>query len=163
MIKIFDNYYTEKENHQINDKLTEPKWAYTGGGVSDGDYHSYFWHMDNLENDNFFLTLYAKTVKNLELKNPSLIRIYANGQTAGQTGLPHEDDGDTTILYFPKPWMHIWGGHLYFLENNNITSVVEYKQNRLVVFPANTTHYASPTERQYLGLRTSLAFKVKHE
>ena len=91
------------------------------------------------------------------------IRIYANGQTAGQTGLPHEDDVDTTILYFPTTWKHVFGGHLYFLEDDNIKSVVEYKQNRLVVFPSNTTHYAGSPERQYLGLRTSLAFKVKHE
>ena len=119
--------------------------------------------MDDLEKDDFFLTLYAKAVSHLQLKNPSLIRIYANGQTAGQTGLPHEDDGDTTILYFPVTWKHIFGGHLYFLENNDIKSVVEYKQNRLVAFSANTTHYSSPPERQYLGLRTSLAFKVKHE
>ncbi len=164
MIKIFDNFYTKDENDKVNLKLSEPHWSYTGGGqTEENDYFSFFWHMDDLEKDDFFLTLYAKAVSHLQLKNPSLIRIYANGQTAGQTGLPHEDDGDTTILYFPVTWKHIFGGHLYFLENNDIKSVVEYKQNRLVAFSANTTHYSSPPERQYLGLRTSLAFKVKHE
>lgn len=162
MIKIFDNFYSEQENDKINVKLSEPKWSFTGGGEND-NYHSYFWHMDNLEKDNYFLILYSNIVKQLELKNSSIVRIYANGQTAGQTGLPHQDDGDTTILYFPTAWKHVFGGHLYFLENDNIKSVVEYKQNRLVVFPANTTHYAGPPERQYLGLRISLAFKVKHE
>ena len=163
MIKIFDNFYTEQENDKVNSKLSEPHWSYTGGGqTEEGDYFSHFWHMDDLEKDDFFLSLYAKTVSQLQLKNPQLIRIYANGQTAGQTGLPHEDDGDTTILYFPTPWAHYIGGHLHFY-GEGLTDTIEYKQNRLVMFPANLTHYAGAPDKTYRDLRISLAFKVKNE
>ena len=164
MIKILDNVFNEDEFVSINHHLQEPKWSFTGGGTNDdGDFKSFFWHMNDLEKNNYFLSLYEKLVNHLELKNTSIARIYANGQTAGQSGVPHKDDGDLTILYFPTPWKHHYGGHLNFIENNNLKSVIEYKTNRLVVFPAKTIHYASPPERQYDGLRISLAFKVNYE
>ena len=137
-------------------------WSFTGGGVSDiNDFESRMWHMDGLENDDYFKTLFSKILHKLKIKG-SLIRCYANGQTATQSGVPHKDDGDITILYFPTPWVHYIGGHLYF-GHNNLEKTVEYKQNRLVKFPANIMHYAGAPDKAYTGLRVSLAFKVKNE
>tara|TARA_B100001057_G_scaffold218524_1_gene218671 strand:+ start:123 stop:623 length:501 start_codon:yes stop_codon:yes gene_type:complete len=159
MIKVLDNVFNEDDFVSINQHLQESKWSFTGGDDV-GYFKSFFWHMNFLEKDNYFLSIYKKLINHLELKNTSIVRIYANGQTAGQSGVPHQDDGDLTILYFPTPWNHYYGGHLNFIENNNLKSVIEYKTNRMVVFPAKTIHYASPPERQYDGLRISLAFKL---
>ena len=168
MIKIYDDFFSEDENIIINNLLERPRWSFAGGGPeidSRGNriapVPSYFWHMNNLEEEHYFLFLYDNVIKKLELENASLVRCYANGQTAGQSGIPHTDDGDLTILYYPTPWEHFLGGHLNFIKDGDIEKVVEYKQNRLVSFPAKMRHYASPPERHYAGLRTSLAFKVK--
>ena len=162
MIEIFDNFFPEHEIKTINEKLARPLWSFTGGGVSDiNDFESRMWHMDDLENDEYFKTLFSKISHKLKIKG-SLIRCYANGQTATQSGVPHKDDGDITILYFPTPWVHYIGGHLYF-GHNNLEKTVEYKQNRLVKFPANIMHYAGAPDKAYTGLRVSLAFKVKDE
>ena len=129
----------DKLSKTINEKLARPLWSFTGGGVSDiNDFESRMWHMDGLENDDYFKTLFSKISHKLKIKG-SLIRCYANGQTATQSGVPHKDDGDITILYFPTPWVHYIGGHLYF-GHNNLEKTVEYKQNRLVKFPANIMH-----------------------
>ena len=38
-----------------------------------------------------------------------------NGQTSGQCGTPHTDDGDLTFLYYPNlEWDVKWQGHLIF-------------------------------------------------
>ena len=163
MIKIFDNFYTEQENDKVNSKLSEPHWSYTGGGqTEEGDYFSHFWHMDDLEKDDFFLTLYAKAVSHLQLKNPSLIRIYANCQTGGQCGTPHYDDGDLTFLYYPAPeWNITWQGHLIFLnEKKEGERIVFHKPNRSVLFSGKIEHYADAPIRFFNGLRISLAYKL---
>ena len=162
MQEVIDNFFTEEQNEKIIELLSRPQWSFTGGGIQDG-ISSMFWHMDNLERDEYFLDLYKEIITRLKIQNASLVRCYANGQTAGQSGVPHQDDGDLTVLYFPLPWEHYLGGHLNFVDGDDIKSVIEYKQYRLVLFPASTTHYAGSPDRQYLGLRVSLAFKIKLE
>ena len=162
MIKVFDNFLPKEELNKINELLERPMWSFTGGGVSDDDsFTSRMWHMDNLEKDDYFVSLFYLIKDKLKI-NGQLLRCYANGQTATQSGVPHKDDGDTTILYFPTPWAHYIGGHLHFY-GEGLTDTIEYKQNRLVLFPANLTHYAGAPDKTYRDLRVSLAFKVKNE
>ena len=113
MIQVFDNFFSEELHNKIWNILRGPGWC-LNVGIPDHP----FWHMDGLEKDKFFSEHLLEIIKDNLNINSKCLRIYANGQTAGQTGLPHEDDGDTTILYFPVTWKHIFGGHLYFLENN---------------------------------------------
>ena len=110
------------------------------------------------------------------IKNYCVSRIYANGQTAGQCGSAHPDDGDLTFLYYPNPeWNYEWQGHLIFMENesnklpegNNFVNpnmetsrIVSYKPNRAVLFPGSIWHYADAPSRFFNGLRISLAYKL---
>ena len=158
-IKVYDNFLETNTLNWINKQLNRPKWSFTGGGISD-EVASKFWHMDGLETEDSFVEIYKQNIEQLNPKNTKIKRIYANGQTATQSGVPHMDDGDTTILFFPTYWKHYWGGHLHFWDKGNLTKVVEYKQNRLVTFPAGITHYAGAPDKSFIGLRVSLAFKV---
>ena len=157
-IKVFDNFFEESVRDQIFKYLQRPKWSLSGG-MNDNK----FWHMDNLEQEEYFsVYLYNKICNNLNVANHSIERIYANGQTAGQCGTPHFDDGDYTLLYYPNPeWDIEWQGHLIFLDIDcNPDKVVAYEPNRMVCFPAKIAHYADAPSRFFSGLRTSLAYKL---
>ena len=107
-------------------------------------------------------------------------RIYVNGQTAGQCGYPHSDDGHLTFLYFPNlEWNIDWQGHLLFInrtsptfgskgwddwkfipdQTDEISQTISYKPNRAVFFPAHIVHYADAPHRLFNWLRMSLAYK----
>jgi hypothetical protein len=157
-IKVYDDFFQESIRDKIFHYLMRPKWSLNGGRDDNR-----FWHMNNLENEDYFsVYLYDKICKNLNLTDHKIVRIYANGQTAGQSGVPHPDDGDYTLLYYPNPeWELEWQGHLTFLDLNwNPDKVVAYKPNRMVCFPAKTIHYANAPSRYFNGLRISLAYKL---
>ena len=178
VIDVYDNFFSKSDRNKIIEELSKPKWNFSGGTPTNR-----LWHMDNLELDNYF----SNNLKNIILEKLNLddvecLRIYANGQTSGQSGYPHTDDGHFTFLYFPNEWQIDWEGHLYFINRsgpeyeptkewlkwnvdpNNlkideIVKVITYKPNRAVLFSANILHYAGAPHRLYNGLRTSLAYK----
>ena len=157
MIKIFNDIFTEDIQNEILNKLRSPNWSFNGGGET-----SRFWHMDGLESDLFFSEYLFNEIQILIQRQVEIIRVYANGQTAGQSGLPHRDDGDLTFLYYPSVDMVGMGGNLLFLdENYEPTNVIGYQSNRGVFFPAKILHYAEAPSRFYNGLRISVAWKLK--
>ena len=91
-----------------------------------------------------------------------ILGLSANGQTSGQYGTPHVDDGEYTLLYYPNPdWNFEWQGNLNFLDlDHEIGKIISYKPNRLVCFPADMVHYADPPSIKFNGLRISLAYKL---
>ena len=120
MIKVFDNFLSEEIHKEVYELLLRPKW-HLKGGTSDNP----FWHMDNLEEEDYFNTfLFEKIKEALDFKEGVRYRrIYANGQTAGQNGNPHPDvigsDNDITFIYYPNQvWKYAWGGNLVFFEDN---------------------------------------------
>lgn len=159
-IEVYDDFFEESTRDQIFKYLQRPKWSLNGGRDDNR-----FWHMNGLENEEYFsIYLFNKISQKMgdKIKRHSINRIYANGQTAGQCGTPHPDDGDYTLLYYPNPeWDIEWQGHLIFLDLDwNPDKVVAYKPNRMVCFPAKTVHYADAPSRFFNGLRTSLAYKL---
>ena len=160
MIKTIDNFFPEEIREKIFQLLNRPKWSYNGGNSANR-----FWHMDGLEKEDYFNTTLFTLICN-EIGDYNCKRIYANGQTAGQNGYPHCDDGDVTFLYYPNPAWNVGDqGHLIFLKDDEVTSTVLYKPNRAVVFTADTLHYAEAPHRFFNGLRSSLAYKLlfKHD
>ena len=156
MIRVYDNFFTEEIREEIWNLMLRPRWI-PDGGNSD----NWFWHISNLEDESYFNDyLYNIICDKLE-KKYKVRRIYANGQSSGQIGNPHEDDGDFTFLYYPNPkWQLDWNGHLIFSEDNKEpTKIIVYKPNRAVLFSSNIMHYADAPHRYYTGLRTSLAYK----
>ena len=157
-ISVYDDFFPIDIQKEIFHKLmTSHAWSYTGGGEI-----SRFWHVDGLENDDYFSSfLYDKICQNLNKKFSTFSRIYANGQTSCQYGVPHIDDGDMTFLYYPNlEWQLTWQGGLFFIKNNEIYKTITYKPNRAVLFPAKIKHYADAPSRLYNELRISLAYKL---
>ena len=138
-----------------------------------------FWHFDGLEEIDYFNDFLYKEIRarlNVLYHQPSKFwknkkisgfdRIYANGQTAGQCGTPHTDDGDLTFLYYPNPeWGTDYQGHLIFLNtaDSEVDRIVEYKSNRALLFDGKVPHYADAPSRCYNDLRISLAYKLRGE
>ena len=161
-ISVYDDFFPLNTQKEIFQKLLTSGWSYTGGGGIGADKLSKFWHVDGLENDDYFSSyLYDIICKKLNMNFSGFSRIYANGQTACQYGVPHIDDGDMTFIYYPNlEWKLIWQSGLFFIENNEIIKTVSYKPNRVVLFPAKITHYADAPSRFFNGLRISLAYKL---
>ena len=117
-IDVYDNFFPTEVQKEIWYLLQRPRWSPHGGEMAHNpdSKKTKFWHMDNLEKEDFFNTfLYDLICKNLNI-NYTIARIYANGQNGGQSGNYHIDDGDITFLYYPNPeWKVEWGGHLVFL------------------------------------------------
>ena len=178
VIDVYDNFFNESDRNKIIEELSKPKWNFSGGTPINR-----LWHMDNLEVDNYFSD-YLKDIitSKLDLGDVECLRIYANGQTAGQSGYPHTDDGHFTFLYFPNDWQIDWEGHLHFinrsgpeyeetqewddwnldknkLKTDEVVKTITYKPNRAVLFSDNILHYAGAPHRLHIGLRTSLAYK----
>ena len=82
-------------------------------------------------------------------------RIYCNAHTHGIEPHLHIDDGDFTMIYYPRmDWKKEWGGGTLV---DNI--LVSYASNKLVVFTASLPHMAMPVSRECYELRTNVVFK----
>tara|TARA_B100000530_G_scaffold49121_1_gene27405 strand:- start:199 stop:702 length:504 start_codon:yes stop_codon:yes gene_type:complete len=167
MIEVYDDFFENEIQKEIFDRLIKPHWGIDGGTPNKPEI---FWHYDGLEGPNhngyFSEYIYEKICKNLDKDFKSVERIYANGQTAGQCGTPHYDDGDLTFLYYPNnEWNPNWQGHLIFFDKDGdeVSKIVEYKSNRAVLFPGTIKHYADAPSRFFNGLRISLAYKLWKE
>ena len=157
MIKVFDDFFEENIRSEIYNLLLRPKWSFSAGREG-----RRFWHMGDLHNEDYFSNYVFNLICQKLNKDFKINRIYANGQTAGQCGNPHYDDGDATLLYYPNPnWNLEDQGHLVFLENDNeVSRIVTYKSNRAVFFDSKVKHYADAPHRLYSDLRISLAYKL---
>jgi len=158
-IFVYDDFFKEEIQKEIWEKMMRPKWSFTGGGKINR-----FWHMDGLEKEKYFSEyLYGIICKKLNKKFSSIGRIYANGQTAGQNGSLHSDDGEITFLYYANlEWKIQYLGHLMFidLEKDEIIKTISYKPNRAVLFPANIKHFSqAPHSKLFNDVRVSLAYK----
>ena len=160
MIEVYDDFFDDDIHQEVYSKLMRPNWGISGNNPGKLEI---FWHYEGLENEEYFSEyLYEKICNKLDTEFKGFERIYANGQTAGQYGTPHYDDGDLTFLYYPSPvWDTNWQGHLMFMdENDEVVRVVEHKANRAVLFPGIIKHYADAPHRWFNGLRISLAYKL---
>ena len=82
-------------------------------------------------------------------------RIYMNAHTHGVEPVLHKDDGDFTMIYYPrKDWITAWGGGT--LINGEL---VTYVGISLVIFDAHLPHMAMPVVRECYELRTVIVFK----
>tara|TARA_Y200000002_G_scaffold51636_1_gene37363 strand:- start:381 stop:872 length:492 start_codon:yes stop_codon:yes gene_type:complete len=160
MIEVYDDFFDDDIHQEVYSKLMRPNWGISGNNPGKLEI---FWHYEGLENEEYFSEyLYEKICNKLDTEFKGFERIYANGQTAGQYGTPHYDDGDLTFLYYPSPvWDTNWQGHLMFMnETDEVVRVVEHKSNRAVLFTGIIKHYADAPHRWFNGLRISLAYKL---
>ena len=96
-------------------------------------------------------------------KVDSFVRLYMNAHTHGIEPHIHRDDGDFTMIYYPRlDWKPEWnGGTVVYDEQHEVERHVMYKGNRLMAFPAHCMHQAMPVNRECFQLRTCVVFKTK--
>ena len=77
-IEVFDNFFSTNTKLEIFNLLQRHKWSFTVGG----DYYK-FWHMDGLENEEYFTSFIFDQICEKLGRSFRYLRIYANGQTSG--------------------------------------------------------------------------------
>ena len=166
---VYDNILDSDVAQLIDTKMREMTWSY--------DYHSDLWQKNKhwhrecgrgqIEPEHSFLEPIWETIRhNFQQKYriDSLIRIYCNAHTHGIEPHVHSDDGDFTMIYYPrldwKPWW-LGGTAIWNQEKNQIEKYVNYIGNRLLVFDAKLFHQAMAVSRQCYELRTCVVFKTQ--
>ena len=176
-IKIFENVLDEDMRRICDSLLARPNWSYnftstennfTSAALGGGGPDARFWHMDNLEEDWFFNTHFFDIIMNLigdGVGKWKPVRIYANGQTATQSGSMHTDDGEWTFLYYStRDWKPEYkGSTLYFAddEGKELLKTVPYVSNQGVLAPADIFHYAEAPSLEFKSMRTTVAYKLE--
>ena len=169
MIKTYDNALEPHVAELIDMQLRDVSWKYNYDSVKNGV--NKHWHVfcgHNLDDcyDNGYDYLIA--IWNFIKKhNPQLEmeRVYLNAHTHGIEPHRHVDDGDFTIIYYPRlDWQMSWGGGTLIEGDYNNGHLedkfIDYKGNRLVMFTASNVHQAQPVSRECYELRTCVVFKT---
>ena len=169
MIKTYDNALEPHVAELIDMQLRDVSWKYNYDSVKNGK--NKHWHVfcgHNLDDcyDNGYDYLIA--IWNFIKKhNPQLEmeRAYLNAHTHGIEPHRHVDDGDFTIIYYPRlDWQMSWGGGTLIEGDYNNGHLedkfIDYKGNRLIIFTAGNLHQAQPVSRECYELRTCVVFKT---
>jgi len=147
-----------------NDYLTHiqdiiPKLHYAIHSSDHNTSSTFLSSVGNFPNTDCFQTIIKKILNLTYIRNPSIIRCYVNLNPQGKyhSGRFHDDDGDITALFYPYPWQKEWGGETEFEDG----TMIENKENRLVLFDAKKFHRA--VEHTAPNFRYSVAFKLEAE
>lgn len=162
MIEVLDHLLDEHNAIIIDDEMRKMSWKY--------DYHSEprkpnkHWHVlcghDKLEctNNGYDWVDYIFGVAKKKLDQIDSFdyeRIYCNAHTHGIEPHLHIDDGQFTMIYYPRlDWKIEWGGGTLVGDD-----LFHYVGNRLVIFDAHIPHMAMPVSRECYHLRTNVVFK----
>lgn len=154
-LKYADNYLDEKLIESINQKILHYGAWTTQLSSLDNTQDKFFWAMA-LSNNPFF----EEEIKELQLKiNKKFLRVYVNGQTIGQHGSFHQDDGEEThLIGLNKDFSILDSGATEFLANNQTSFCIYPLYNRVIVFDAKLEHRALPTITNIF--RKTLAIKT---
>jgi len=165
MIDVYDDVLEEHNAILIDDEVKKLSWKYDypsepskpnkhwhvlcGHNKEECDLWNYYW-ADTLFN--MFMDKFDFKVKyNVE----DYVRIYCNAHTHGIEPHLHTDDGDFTMIYYPRmDWKKEWGGGTLVDD-----TLVSYAGNKLVVFTASLPHMAMPVSRECYQLRTCVVLK----
>ena len=165
MIDVYDDVLEEHNAILVDEEVKKLSWKYDypsepskpnkhwhilcGHNKEECDAASYDW-ADTIFNM-FMDKLDFKSKYNVE----NYIRIYCNAHTHGIEPHLHIDDGDFTMIYYPRmDWKKEWGGGTLVDD-----TLVSYAGNKLVVFTASLPHMAMPVSRECYQLRTCVVFK----
>ena len=173
IIDIYDNVLEEHNAMLIDDAVKKLSWKYDyPSEPSKPDKH---WHVFCGHNEEECIEagydwaheIFSFVMNKLDFKNKynveKYVRIYCNAHTYGVEPAIHMDDGDFTMIYYPRlDWKLEWGGgtFVYDEEKTRVEKLAEYKGNRLIVFDAWRPHQAQSVRRECYELRTCVVFKT---
>ena len=177
IIKILGNALHEKTVRETNNFLLskELPWYFSQTSISDNVDSPTFWmsEFNLLENkiisnlwNEIYTTLQSEQIINNQ--NIEVLRVYANGQTYGLDGGVHVDEVDPgyyTVLYYAvnDTWDTNWHGETLFYDDNEeqVIAICVPKRNSFVFFDSTIPHVGMAPNKQYNGLRVTLAFKLR--
>lgn len=166
MIDIYDGVLETHVAELIHLQMKEVYWQY--------DYHSQngqvnkHWHVLGGHDDDevikngyeWLLPIWNTSIKKYNFEDKYKVnrykRLYMNAHTHGIEPHLHKDEGDFTMIYYPRlDWRMSWqGGTLVDGE------LIPYVGNRLIVFPAKNPHQAQAVCRECYELRSVVVFKT---
>jgi len=159
MINYYDDFLESHIAQLIDMQMKEVSWKYDYDSKPNGTqkhWHVFCGHnMDECNQNGYeFIVPIWEKIKNVV--NVELERVYLNAHTFGIEPHIHTDDGDFTLIYYPRlDWeKDDMGGTIVLNE------IAEYKGNRLICFPAKQVHQAMPVSRNCHKLRTCIVFKT---
>ena len=166
MIKIFDNVVEDHVAELIDSEMKNVQWKFDY--PSDVKHQSRHWHVLCGSNAitviangfEWVMPIWNSVLHKYNFKDKFNIatpkRIYMNAHTHGVEPVMHRDDGDFTMIYYPRmDWKPEWGGGTLI-----DGQLVPYVGNSLVIFDAFLPHMAMPVTRECYELRTVIVFKV---
>ena len=160
MIDVFDNVLEEHNAILVDDAVKKISWKYDYS--SEPTKPNKHWHVFCGHNEeectaagydwahHIFVTAKSKLKRDLIYE-----RIYCNAHTHGIEPHLHIDDGQFTMIYYPRmDWIQEWGGGTMV-----DGELIQYVGNCLVIFDAHLPHMAMPVSRECYELRTNVVFK----
>ena len=165
MIDVYDDVLEEHNAILVDEEIKKLAWKYDYS--SEPSKPNKHWHVlcghnkEECDKSNFYWahTIFNMFMDKLDFKSKynvdNYIRIYCNAHTHGIEPHLHIDDGDFTMIYYPRmDWKNEWGGGTLVDD-----TLVSYAGNKLVVFTASLPHKAMPVSRECYQLRTCVVFK----
>ena len=165
MIDVYDDVLEEHNAILIDDEVKKLSWKYDY--PSEPSKPNKHWHVlcghNKEECDaasyDWAHSLFGLFVNKFDFKSKYDVenyeRIYCNAHTHGIEPHLHTDDGDFTMIYYPRIDRKTeWGGGTLVNE-----TLVPYVGNRLVVFTASFPHKAMSVSRECYQLITCVVFK----
>ena len=172
--EIFDDLLEPHVAEYIESQIREVHWKYDYPSNSHIAIQSH-WHVlcgfneeEVIQNGyEYILHIWEAAAYKLNLKEEYNIvkwkRSYLNAHTSGVEPHMHRDDGDFTMMYYPRlDWKPEWlgGTAIWDDEGKNIDRYCNYIGNRLIIFPANNNHQAMPVSKFCYELRPIVVFKL---
>ena len=171
MIEVYDNLLDKNIADQISGEMSSLKWQFEHYSTTNILRPHAHWHipcggsLDNIKEmgyDDIIFPIWEAAIK--KVKNVNVRRVYMNAHTHGMEPHIHRDDGDLTMIYYPRlDWKIEWGGGTA-IYNDKVTEIDTHlvnKGNRLIMFDAHLPHQAQPISRECYQLRTCVVFKTK--
>ena len=166
MIEVFDDFVEEHVAQLIDLHMKEISWKYDYSSVEGGQ--NKHWHVlgghDMKECDENGFNFVEPIWNNIDRKFDNEIelnRVYFNAHTHGIEPHIHLDDGDVTMIYYPRmDWSAEDGGGTMVQEKDKHPTYLQYKGNRLITFTASLPHQGQPVSRECYKLRTVIVFKT---
>ena len=137
MIDYYDNFLEEHVAQLIDMQMREVSWKYDYDSKPNGTqkhWHIFCGHNINVIPDEYeFIIPIWEKIKNVI--NVELERVYLNAHTFGIEPHIHRDDGDITMIYYPRlDWKIDWGGGTA-IYNNNVTEIEKHFVNKVIKIP----------------------------
>ena len=174
MIQVLDDAVEDHVAELVASEIRKVSWRYeyhSRGKGKDGTrknaHPSTHWHVlcghnstEMIANGfDWVMPIWTSAMFKFDLKKSYGIdtykRIYLNAHTHGIEPVLHKDDGDFTMIYYPRmDWIPEWGGGT--LVDGEL---VPYVGNSLVIFDAHLPHMAMPVTRECYELRSVIVFK----